>query len=183
MDKKLLGKLPGNVQAFPFVDQLEVLSKADAFITHCGMNSVSESLYMATPLVLYPQTNEQRAVAKRAEEKGAGVVLSDDSTEGIKKAVTEILGNPSYAAAAKEICNDFRSCTGVEGAADFIENAPHTSNGVDLLAEVNKGNKWFHMCYWLIVCALIVLFGVLDNRSRRRYSVLSDKHCILEKTV
>lgn len=160
MDKKLLGKLPGNVQAFPYVDQLEVLSKADAFITHCGMNSVSESLYMATPLVLYPQTNEQRAVAKRAEEKGAGVVLSDDSTEGIKKAVTEILENPSYASAAKEICNDFRSCTGVEGAADFIENAPHTSNGVDLLAEVNKGNKWFHVCYWLIVCALIVLFGV-----------------------
>ena len=32
------------------MDQLDVLSRASAFITHCGMNSVSESLYMAIVL-------------------------------------------------------------------------------------------------------------------------------------
>ncbi|MBQ9322542.1 MAG: glucosyltransferase, partial [Eubacterium sp.] len=35
----------------------------------CGMNSVSESLYMAAPMVLYPQTSEQKAVAGRASKK------------------------------------------------------------------------------------------------------------------
>lgn len=49
-----------------------VLSKVDAFITHCGMNSVSESLYMAAPMILYPQTGEQCAVARRVTEIGAG---------------------------------------------------------------------------------------------------------------
>ena len=58
MDQKLLGKLPENVKVYPYVDQLEILSKTSVFITHCGMNSVSESLYMAAPMVLYPQTNE-----------------------------------------------------------------------------------------------------------------------------
>lgn len=56
IDIGALGVLPDNVQVYPYVDQPDILSRADVFITHCGMNSVSESLYMATPLVLYPQT-------------------------------------------------------------------------------------------------------------------------------
>lgn len=54
------------------VDQMAVLSISDAFITHCGMNSASEGLYYGVPLVLFPQTPEQDAVAKRTEELGAG---------------------------------------------------------------------------------------------------------------
>lgn len=126
MDSKELGTLPDNVKAYPYVDQLDVLSKADVFITHCGMNSVSESLYMATPMVLYPQTGEQYAVARRTEEVGAGVILKDESAEGIWKAVDQILQNKSYADAAMEYSRDFRSCSGAAGAASFIETAPHT---------------------------------------------------------
>lgn len=126
MDSKELGTLPDNVKAYPHVDQLDILSKADVFITHCGMNSVSESLYMATPMVLYPQTGEQYAVARRTEEVGAGVILKDESAEGIWKAVDQILQNKGYADAAMEYSRDFRSCSGAAGAASFIETAPHT---------------------------------------------------------
>lgn len=160
MDRSQLGTLRDNVQAFPSVDQLDILSKADVFITHCGMNSVSESLYMATPMILYPQTSEQHAVARRVTEKGAGIILSDDSSKGIKEAVAEILNNPAYAGAARQCADDFRSCPGVTAAADFIETAPHTSAGIDLLAQVNKSNKWFYLCYWLLACALAALLGV-----------------------
>lgn len=125
MDRNVLGTLPDNIKVYPYVDQLDILSRADAFITHCGMNSVSESLYMATPMVLYPQTGEQRAVARRTMEIGAGTTLDDDSVKGIRAAVTEILNNASYGAAAKECSIDFRACSGTEGAALFIENAPH----------------------------------------------------------
>lgn len=125
VDREKLGILPGNVQVFPYVDQLAVLAKADVFITHCGMNSVSESLYMATPMVLYPQTGEQRAVARRAVEIGAGVMLEDDSIAGIRVAVREILDNKAYRDAAAECSADFRACSGAVGAAEFIENAPH----------------------------------------------------------
>ncbi len=121
-----LGTLPPNVQIYAEVNQLEVLSKADVFITHCGMNSVSESLYMATPMVLFPQTGEQHAAARRVTEVGAGKLLKKVSPESIKSTVQEILNTPSYAKAAAICSADFRSCPGPSGAAEFIENAPHT---------------------------------------------------------
>ena len=130
MDQKLLGNLPDNISVYPYVDQLDVLSKADAFITHCGMNSVSESLYMAAPMVLYPQTGEQCAVARRVTEIGAGILLQDDTSEGIRIAVQEILDNTAYAKAAAEFSSDFRACSGAVGAAEFIENAPHNRNDI-----------------------------------------------------
>ena len=161
MDRKALGVLPDNVKVYPYVDQPGILSKADVFITHCGMNSVSESLYMATPLVLYPQTSEQRAVARRTVEIGAGLMLTDDSAKGIRLAVQEILKNNDYRVAAKDCSADFRSCIGTLGAAKFIENAPHFSEGVDVLSELNKANGRFQIVYWLSIIIIISLIGVL----------------------
>lgn len=126
IDREALGELPEQIKVYPYVDQLTVLAKADVFITHCGMNSVSESLYMAAPMVLYPQTNEQNAVARRVTEIGAGMLLAEDSSEGIRAAVQEILNNKAYANAAADCSADFRACSGPAGAAEFIENAPHS---------------------------------------------------------
>lgn len=126
MEQNFLEMLPDNIQVYPYVDQLEILSKADAFITHCGMNSVSESLYMAAPMILYPQTGEQHAVARRVTELGAGILLQEDSSVGIRNAVQKVLNNAAYAEAAAECSLDFRACSGTAGAAEFIENAPHT---------------------------------------------------------
>lgn len=161
INREELGTLPDNIQVYPYVDQLDVLAKADAFITHCGMNSVSESLYMAAPMVLYPQTNEQYAVARRVTEIGAGMILKDDSSEGIRAAILEILNHKAYGNAAAECSADFRACSGTAGAADFIENAPHASDGVDIIAELNKTNAKFQLLYWLIVIAAINLIGFL----------------------
>ncbi len=125
INREELGVLPNHIKVYPYVDQLEVLARADAFITHCGMNSVSESLYMATPMVLYPQTSEQYAVARRTSEIGAGIILKDDSVEGIRAATQEILNHKAYGNAAAKCSEDFHACPGVTGAAEFIENAPH----------------------------------------------------------
>ena len=161
INREELGTLPDNIQVYPYVDQLEVLTKADAFITHCGMNSVSESLYMAAPIVLYPQTNEQYAVARRVTEIGAGTILKNDSSEGIRAAVQEILNNRTYTNAAVECSADFRACSGSVGAAEFIENAPHSSDGVDIIDELNKANAKFQLLYWLGVIIAINLIGFL----------------------
>ena len=161
IDIEALGVLPDNVKVYPYVDQPGILSRADVFITHCGMNSVSESLYMATPPVLYPQTSEQRAVARRTIEIGVGLMLTDDSVQGIRSTVQEVLNNASYSIAAKACSEDFRSCIGTAGAADFIENAPHLSEGVDVLSELNKANGRFQFVYWLSIIIIISLIGVL----------------------
>ncbi len=43
-----------NISVFESVDQIAVLSAADAFLSHCEMNSVSESLYYQVPLLCIP---------------------------------------------------------------------------------------------------------------------------------
>jgi MGT family glycosyltransferase len=115
--------LPENIQVYDSVDQMAVLNIADAFVTHCGMNSVSEGLYFKVPLVLSPQTPEQWAVAKRTEELGAGVMLpaSGRSVEEIKNAIKKVLNDGAYKAAATEISKGFKRCGGVKEARAFLE--------------------------------------------------------------
>ena len=64
-DAASLGPLPENVTVENYVNQMEVLSRASLFVTHCGMNSATEGLYMGVPELLFPLTGEQRAVARR----------------------------------------------------------------------------------------------------------------------
>lgn len=113
--------LPDNIQVYDSVDQMAVLSIADVFLTHCGMNSASEALYYEVPLVLFPQTPEQGAVAKRVEELGAGVRLTAEEKEEILAAVEGVLSNEQYKAAAKEISEGFKRCGGVKAAREFLE--------------------------------------------------------------
>ena len=114
-------ELPDNIQVYESVDQMAVLSIADAFITHCGMNSASEGLYYGVPLVLFPQTPEQNAVAKRAEELGAGVRLKSISEEDILDALTKVIEEPHYRECAERVSESFKSCGGNEEAKAFLE--------------------------------------------------------------
>ena len=174
VDRASLGALPENIRVYDSVDQLDVLSRADVFITHCGMNSVSESLYMATPMVLYAQTNEQQAVARRVREIGAGIDLKDDSIAGIRAAVRRVLDTLSYREAARECCDDFRSCPGVKGAADFIESAPHASDGVDIIRELGRANVGLQVGYSAFTILLAsILFRFIDMKYLWIYIVLA----------
>ncbi len=113
--------LPENIQIYESVDQMAVLSIADAFITHCGMNSVSEALYFRVPLVLFPQTREQGAVAKRTEELGAGIRLKTISEKDIFQSLKSALYEPSYKENAIKISESFHSCGGAAEAREFLE--------------------------------------------------------------
>lgn len=167
VDPDLLNGLADNVKAYSKVNQLEILSKANVFLTHNGMNSTSESLYMATPMVFFPQTNEQRAVAKRAKELGTGVELRDESVRSIHDAVMEVLRNDKYAAAAKECYEDFRKASGPKGAAEFIENAPHSMPKEDqkmIRKEVISGI--LQLVFWCIMIVFMVSFKKLTGSNK-----------------
>ena len=120
VDPEQLGPLPNGISVFPQVDQSAVLEKADAFITHCGMNSVSESLYFGVPLIMLPQTAEQGGVAARVRQLGAGVQLEQTTPEAIKTAVEQVLRDSAYGRSAAAIAEGFRACPGAKGAADKI---------------------------------------------------------------
>ena len=113
--------LPENIQVYESVDQMAVLSIADAFITHCGMNSASEGLYFGVPLVLFPQTSEQGAVAKRVEELGAGVRLKSISGEDVLDALSKVICDPQFTTEAERVSESFKACGGTEEAKAFLE--------------------------------------------------------------
>lgn len=121
IDLSELGTIPENIQVERSVNQIEVLQQVDAFITHCGMNSVNEALYYQVPLILFPQTSEQGGVAYRVNELGAGTYLKENQVDAIKEAVTEVVNNPSYKENAKKIAESFYRCGGAKAAADKIE--------------------------------------------------------------
>ena len=114
------GALPENIRVFPHVDQIAVLQKADVFISHCGMNSASESLYFGVPLVMLPLTAEQSGVAARIAQLGAGLRLKKTDIASIRSAVRSVLGNPSFRQSAASIAEGFRRCSGAAGAAEKI---------------------------------------------------------------
>lgn len=120
MDIESLGALPANISVYPYVDQIAVLAEADLFLSHCGMNSVNESLYYEVPLVMYPQTAEQGGVAARVEQLGAGIKLTKNNAAAIRNAIEQVFAEASYYGSAAEISRGFKSCSGVSGAADKI---------------------------------------------------------------
>jgi MGT family glycosyltransferase len=122
IDPQKLGPIPSNFTVAPRVDQIEVLQKADVFLTHCGMNSVYEALYCGVPLVLFPQTPEQSSVAYRVNELGAGAYLRNDSPAAIKESILAVLNDGEYKRGAEAISKDFHRCGGYKLAADKIES-------------------------------------------------------------
>ncbi len=120
VDIKSLGELPENISVHIHVDQIAVLTQADAFLSHCGMNSVNESLYYQVPLIMHPQTSEQSGVATRVKQVGAGIRLKKAGASDIREAIKQVLENSSYHNNAAKISEGFKKCPGVKGAADKI---------------------------------------------------------------
>ncbi len=114
------GELPENISVYSHIDQIAVLEQADVFVSHCGMNSVSESLYFEVPLVMLPQTSEQKGVAERVLGLGAGIKLDKSDGMSVLSAINKIFSDRTYKQNAVEIANGFKNCSGAKGAADKI---------------------------------------------------------------
>ncbi len=80
-----LGEIPPNFSVKSFLPQLEILKRADVFITHAGFNSVNEALYFGVPMLAVPQVNDQYTVAKRLVSMQLGM------TESLKELSPETL--------------------------------------------------------------------------------------------
>ncbi|MDI9469830.1 MAG: glycosyltransferase [Bacillota bacterium] len=113
--------IPDNIEIYKSVDQMAVLSIADVFLTHCGMNSTSEALYYEVPLVMLPQTPEQGAVAKRVEELNAGIILKKTDENSILSTIEKIISNAEYKISASNISDSFKKSGGVSAAREYLE--------------------------------------------------------------
>lgn len=117
VNKDELGKIPNNFSIYSFVPQLEVLESTDVFITHGGMNSITESLYYGVPMIVIPFITDQPLNAKRIEELQLGKKLEYKkiTSEVIRTTTLSVMENSSIHKQVLEMKKDMRS----KNANDF----------------------------------------------------------------
>lgn len=115
------GDWPEGVDVRAFVDQIGILRDAKLFVTHGGMNSVSEALAQSVPLVVIPQSVDQHVVARRAASLGAALVIERDqaSAEHLQAAFARIAKeHAAFTAAADSVRRSFDDVTPLSAATD-----------------------------------------------------------------
>ena len=125
-----LGRLPRNIDVVRFIPLLEVLPSIDCFITHGGMNSVSEAISHNVPLVVVPQSIDQRIVADRIHELRAGIHLRRPTVKGIQEAVHLILYDTSLRDNVATLARSFNVGGGAAAAVDAVFSFKH-KHGID----------------------------------------------------
>src|SRR6185312_3790173 len=76
--EETLGRLRRpNVETVDYADQWAALGKADVFLTHHGLNSTHEAIFRRVPMLSYPIFSDQPAMAKRCQEFGIAVPLTN----------------------------------------------------------------------------------------------------------
>jgi MGT family glycosyltransferase len=122
VDAASLGAAPSNFELCGFAPQLQVLPRASLFLTHGGMNSVSEALWHAVPLLVFPRHGDQHLVAARVTELGAGLTLRPPDIEPAKlrELADRVLREPAFRAGARRIAESFHAAGGPPRAAEEI---------------------------------------------------------------
>jgi MGT family glycosyltransferase len=127
-DIATLGEIPANFIVRNYVPQLEILQRADAFITHGGMNSVHEGLVYGVPLLVVPHQMEQILNGNRVVNVGAGLQLGTKPPYGrvtaaeLREALDKILNEPSYREKAAYYGETLKAAGGYEQAVREIED-------------------------------------------------------------
>jgi MGT family glycosyltransferase len=127
-----LGVPPSNVIVKHHVPQLDVLQRASAFVTHGGMNSVSESIAHGVPVLVVPQMGEQAIIGRRVEELGAGIYLANDrvTADVLRASVRQLLTDSRFRRQAGVIRESFEKAGGVARGADAIVAFAHRAQRV-----------------------------------------------------
>jgi MGT family glycosyltransferase len=122
-----LGAPPANFTVRHHVPQLDILQRADAFITHGGMNSVHEGLFYGVPEVVVPHQIEQLLNGKRVAETGAGILLGAHYPYGrvtagqLRTALDAVLSDGTYRDHAERIGETLKAAGGYLHAVNEIE--------------------------------------------------------------
>jgi UDP:flavonoid glycosyltransferase YjiC (YdhE family) len=134
-----LSVLPSSLHISSWVSsQLSILSHPhlSLFLSHCGVNSLHESLFFAKPLLCFPVQGDQGDSAQRVQDARVGerIDIKTMTAQLVEDKVRSMLDDSrraEYKREARRIQSLIRATNGLERATDLIE---HVSEwGVDHL--------------------------------------------------
>lgn len=108
-----------------FAPQRAALARADAVVSHAGLNTVLDALVAGTPVLALPIAFDQPGVAARLVHAGAGLRLwpALASTAAIEKSLRRLLDEPGFAQRARSLGADVERSGGVARAVGIVEAA------------------------------------------------------------
>jgi glycosyltransferase, MGT family len=119
--------VPDNVFLFPWVSQLEVLSRATVMINHGGFGSIKECIYMGVPTIVLPVRGfrDHSACAERVAYHGLGVKNDDPgiSSAELVRMIEQVIYDPSFNHRVGRMREKFKQEARLDIAADVIEKA------------------------------------------------------------
>ncbi len=121
-ERSKIKKAPDNFIIASYVPQTEVLSEADIFITHGGMNSVHDAIHFNVPFVIIPHDKDQPMIAQRLTElEAANRLLKEHvNVQTLREAVTDVLSNEKYKHGIRKLNESFLECGGSKEAITVI---------------------------------------------------------------
>ena len=119
-----------DILLIPHTPQIDILKRAALFITHAGMNSVSEAINYGVPIICLPLSGDQPFVAWRvADELGIGIRLQPNeatlTVEKVVQAIEQVLMNKSYREKAQQLAAISKSYSGHKSAAEHTVQFVH----------------------------------------------------------
>ena len=128
-EAKTLKNIPSNVHIYSSVPQIEVLRMADVFITHGGMNSISEALVHGVPMIVIPFMADQPVNARQIENLGLGKRMDYKTihAQTLRETVLSVLSDDTIKA-------------NLANAQNWIAQAPGNNGGAKLILEYYR--KW-----------------------------------------
>lgn len=119
-----IARLAGRPLVYGYVAQRAVLARSALAITHCGFNTVLDSLSHGVPMVALPITFEQPATAARLARVGAAEAIHRLRTPSrIRNVIERVLGDDCYRASAAGLAAEIAASGGVARAAELIEQS------------------------------------------------------------
>ena len=122
-DISRLKHIPENFVIRNRVPQIAVLKQASLFITHGGMNSVSEAMVHGVPMAVIPFVSDQPVNARQVEKLGLGKVLDYKTitADALRDAAFAVMKDRQIQENLRKIQNEIANAPGNRGAVKIVK--------------------------------------------------------------
>ncbi|MBY0435901.1 MAG: glycosyltransferase [Cyclobacteriaceae bacterium] len=127
--------LPENITIFTSVPQLQVLAKADLFISHGGLNSIVEAINCKVPMLIFPLNDDwdQNGNSSRVSYFNIGRKLSIESntaaiTNGIREVLEDPIGKTQISHMSDNLLNGSVEFAEINNLIDSITTKNHVAS-------------------------------------------------------
>ena len=108
---------------YKFAPQKAILNRAKLFITHGGMNSVCESIYYKTPMVIIPFVNDEYLNAIMVEQNNFGEMLKlNVSEQQLFETISRVICDESIANSISDASELMKSTNALEEVLTYFQS-------------------------------------------------------------